>query len=413
MDFTSEYNFYSKIKLTCELGPDIQVDKIMHGSGGSHNIIIKATMRNESSGKIKVNKKNKPLIIKIFPLDFYHNAKTKPNYDKLEIKFYQFFTQKYLLTNRTPHIVGIYSYSHCSDIENLIKKKLLKKPCPSFSDQLTNPNLKQSESDNYLCDILLKKEMKLITKNFDMALIEYCPTDIFGFLRQYILWIKSSEFKSTKHINFVNNMVYGIVIIIFQIIFTLGIIKEDYPGFLHGDFFLRNILLQSVKSYNESDYVAYHYKNKIFYLPANGICIKINDFGMTTIANKIEPNIFNPYVDARLAVNGHNFDPFGKKTDLYNFFIDLYRNILDLTFEYELPKNEIKSVLKTINNFFDTNAIDKIYDKELLFEIWHIDDIKVLSDTLKTPVEYLEGNYFNALEKLDIGSNIIKHYNAN
>lgn len=399
MDFVSEYKFYSKIKLNCELGPDIQVEKIMHGSGGSHNIIIKTKVA-----------KNKPLIIKIFPLDFYHNVKKTPNFDKLEIKFYKFFTQKYLLTNRTPHIVGIYSYSHCSDIEKLIKKKLLKKPCPTFSDELTDPNLKQSESDNYLCDILLQKEMKLITANFDMALLEYCETDIFGFLRQYIIWIKKSKYTSGDYIN---NLIYGLVIIIFQIVFTMAIIKKDYPGFLHGDFFLRNILLRSIRSYGKSDYVAYHYKNKIFYLPANGLRAKINDFGMTTIANKIEPNIFDPFVDARLAVNGHNFDPFGKKTDLYNFFIDLYRNILDLTFEYELPKKEIKSVFDTINKFFDINAIDKIHNKDALYTIWHIDDIKVLSNTLKTPEEYLKGNYFAEFEQFDSTYNIIKHYNMN
>ena len=259
MNFVSEYKIYSKIKLDCTLGPDISVEKIMYGLGGSHNIIVKAKF------------KSRILIIKIFPLDAYHNTKLTPNFNKLEIKFYQFLTQKFLLTKRTPHIVGIYSYRHCSYIQPLIKK-LLHKPCLSYSDQLMTQISKQSESDKHLCDILLRKEMKLIMEDFDMALIEYCETDVTSFIKQYLIKIKKS--KSPKYIL---GMVYGLHIIIFQIIFTLGIIKDAYPGFLHGDFFLRNILLQNIQSFGQTDYVAYHFKNKIFYLPANGPNAKIND----------------------------------------------------------------------------------------------------------------------------------------
>ena len=135
MDFVSEYKLYSKIKLGCILSSDIRIEKIMHGSGGSHNIIIKAKYKSHL------------LIIKIFPRDAHHNTKRMPNFNELEIKFYQFFTQKYLLTNRTPHIVGIYSHTHCPNIDFLIKKKLLDKSCPTYTDQLTKRNLKQSESD--------------------------------------------------------------------------------------------------------------------------------------------------------------------------------------------------------------------------------------------------------------------------
>jgi hypothetical protein len=248
--------------------------------------------------------------------------------------------------------------------------------------------------------------MKLITADYDMCLIEYCETDMDAFLREYLTQIK--KFKSVKYIS---RMVYRLHIIIFQIIFTLGIIKSDYPGFLHGDFFLRNILLRDISSFSESDCVAYHYKNKIFYLPANGPSVKINDFGMTVIANKIEPNVFDPRSDPRLAFNSYNYDPFSEKTDLYNFFIDMYRIILYLGEEFDIPKDKIGPIVETLDNFFDTKAIDKIPNKELLYDIWHINNIKVLTSTLKTPVEYLTGNYFKLFEQLDPNSAIIKHYN--
>jgi hypothetical protein len=372
----------------------------MYGSGGSHNIIIKALYQNYT------------LIIKIIPLDFYHNTKIKPDFDKLEIKFYQFFTQKYLLTNRTPNIVGIYNYQHCSHIEKLIKDKLLKASCPSFQERLTKKKLNQTEADNYLCDILLRKEMKLITSDYDMALLEYCDWDMESFLHHHLSRIKKA--KNPKDIFYSQEgLTESLEVIIFQIIFTLAIIKDDHPGFLHGDLFLRNILIKRIHTSTTKAYNIYHYRGKKFYIRANGPMAKINDFGMTIIANEIGPNVFDPNTDPRLMFNATNYDCFSKKTDSYNFFSDLHWTILGLSALLNIPKRKINPISKMISKYFDAGALGKIKDQELLGRLWHIKGIKVLEDTLKTPEEYLEGKYFAQFEKLDPEAKIINNYNDN
>lgn len=112
MDFILLNNNLRYDKISCNVVDQFKIKKIIFGSGGSNNIILDVD---------DLNKNNK-LIIKIIPDFIYFNVKIKPNHDQLEIKFYQFFTKKYLLTARTPHIVGIYSYQKCSQIDKLLKK---------------------------------------------------------------------------------------------------------------------------------------------------------------------------------------------------------------------------------------------------------------------------------------------------
>ena len=390
MNFKSEYKIYSKLKFDCGFKNTYTINKIMFSSGGSINVIIRIKLPDR-----------KFIILKIMPQTLYHNTKTKPNFDLLEIKFYQFFTQKYLLTDRTPHIVGIYNQTHCPDIKKFITKYLLDKKCLSIQDQLAK-KIKSSESDDYLCDILLRGEMKLIRSDFYMVMLENCQMDLALMLRNMIRDVSYS-----KPIDIISELNR----IFFQIIFTLSIIKDDYAGFLHGDFFVRNILVNMEKTYKKTDMIAYHYKTNIFYLPANGSNVKINDFGMSIIANKIEPNVFDPHTDPRHIFNSENYDPFSKKTDLFNFFIDTYKYISEMSDDYMPDKPVINSLRSFFQKFLDIKSIDKIPNKELLTDIWHINGLKILTDTLLEPSEYLIGDHFKQFRVLNPNSVIIKHYN--
>ena len=130
MDFNFLYDKIHHLKFSCNITNLFTIKKIMFGSGGSNNIIISVR-----------DKDNDRLIIKIIPNLVYINVKKKPNNDQLEIKFYQFFTQKYILTDRTPHIVGVYNYQHCSKIDKLLTNiRSSKKICPTYEDRLTKKN---------------------------------------------------------------------------------------------------------------------------------------------------------------------------------------------------------------------------------------------------------------------------------
>ena len=406
MNYITEYDSVAKINLDCILGADIEIKKVMHGSGGSINIIVLAISK----------KTGAEFIIKIFPRTIYYNVKIYPNFDDLEMAFYYFFTKQYVQTNRTPHIVGIYSSIKCPDLESIIKQKIMGMSCPTITSKLKSKlkSRHRSKSDqtyktDYLCDILLRKQMKMIDSECDMILLEYCPDDFSSVLEQSLKKISVSKGENLE--KDVSGLVRLLYRLFFQIIFTLTIIKDDYEGFLHGDFFLRNILIRSESAYKSTDYVSYQYKSNIFYLPANGFYAKINDFGMTTIANKIEPNVFDPNADPRRVLNGQNYNPFSKKTDLYNFFIDLYDELLFIEEEENIHPVKLQSVYKLIRKFFNTDTIDKIPDKDYLSSIWHIEGIDILTSTLKTPPEYLMGKLFDQFKTLPVGCVVIKKFN--
>ena len=90
-------------------------------------------------------------------------------------------------------------------------------------------------------------------------------------------------------------------------------------------FFVRNILGSGEFNHQQNDYVAYHYKQKIFYLPANGMYMKMNDFGFTIIANELEPNDYNL---TKMENKYHHKNPFNQKTDIFNLLHDSLRRIM-------------------------------------------------------------------------------------
>src|SRR5271154_720314 len=184
MDFQSLHNEFAKMKITCNIKDTFQIIKFFVGSGGSHNIIIAVKDK---------NKRN--LIIKIIPDIIRTNVKKKPDNDQLEIKFYQFFTKNYLLTDRTPHIVGIFNHQICQNIGRFIKQiypKITK--CPTYDDRLIK-KIKTTDVDNELCDLFLRHEMKIIGPAFDIVLLEYCSFQLSELIESYMIGIKKTTGK--------------------------------------------------------------------------------------------------------------------------------------------------------------------------------------------------------------------------
>lgn len=403
MNFKSEYKKFSVIKINCNISEQFTIKRIMFGQGGSNNIIADVNDKN-----------NNKLIIKIIPYFVYANVKTIPNYDELEIKFYQFFTQKYILTDRTPHIVGIYNHQTCSKLDKLINNiKPSNKMCPSYEDQLTK-KLKHTVAENKLCDLMLRYEMKLVDPQFDIVLLEHCPLEFRNFIENSMK--KISDATGTVINDTINQFILYLDIILFQIIFTLAIIKYDYPGFSHGDLFVRNILLSIESEYQTNDYIVYHYKQKKFYLPANGIYAKINDFGLSLIVDELVPNTYESEKDLN---KFYHKNPFNQKTDIFNLLHDIYdgQNLGTLSINklgsiFEIPRKKIIKIRDFLAKFINVDTIDRIniINADLLNRTWDIDQIKILENSVKTPDEYLK-DYFESLYDLPKNAKIIRHFN--
>jgi len=403
MNFNTKYSIFHNIPFECNLKKYFRINNIYVGSGGSHNLILDISDKNKHYA-----------VIKIIPKMVRFNVKKKPNRDQLEIKFYQFLTKKYLRTDRTPHIVGIYNHKKCSPYDKLLLHlNPDMKHCPTKQDYLTK-KINISHVQTVLCEQYEKYNHELIDKDYDMLLLEYCNLDLSYFLEWNMNRIKSEQSKFN-----LAGFIYQLERLFFQIIFTLTIIKDDYPGFIHGDFFVRNILLLVETAYASNDYVAYHYEQRIFYLPANGIYVKINDFGYSVLVNELEP------VEYKYKKKYHkynNVNPFNPKNDLFDFFYDIYdgqnmgtTSLMKLAKAKALPSKTIKVLRSFLSKFFDIKTIDRvnIINRELLQKTWYIDKIPVLENSLMTPREYLVGHYFKPFQDLPPNARIVKHFNDN
>lgn len=408
MDFLSEYQFYHKYRFDCNILKTAEIRDIRVGSGGSPNIVF-----------ILKDKDNNILAVKLIPNHTYPNFKIKPDKDQLEIKFYQFFTKKYLLTKRTPHIVGIFNHQFCKDLKKVLISllDLIDYHCPTIEDSLKGA-LYPSNKIRHICDLLEMYNAGIYESTYDIVLLEYCPLS-YADMIVFHLGNAANEPNNKIKKDWILQLIHNLDRTLFQIIFTLAIIKDDYPGFLHADLFCRNIRIKMTNEFKPTDFVAYHYGDKVFYLSANGAYAKISDFSESILMNEI---VSSDYEAIKSIIKYRRMDPYDKKTDIFNLLHDIYdgenEDTISIIAEMKilnLSKSIMNPLLKFFSKFIDTTTINEINKKAkstLDNQRFGIDRIKLLSATVQTPKEYLLGNTFdNLTEPLPPNSTIVMHYN--
>jgi len=396
MNFPDLYTSFKHTRITPKFLKEYSFEKIMVGSGGSGDIII----------HYKKGKTN--LIAKVFPGDQY------TSHTNYEIKVSQFLTKKFVLTNRTAHLVGIYNHQSSSNLSHFINYAINHpKKCLTYEEKLLK-KVNISYIDDIVCDIKTKIKLGIMNNSFDIALLEYCDTNL-----GYIIYQNMNKLHKKPSIILLNNFIYDLHRILFQLIFTLAIIQEDYPGFCHDDFFCRNILVSLDNSHSNNDYIEYIYQKQRFYLPANGYWSKINDFGYSVIANHIDTKRYN--TKTKPWQKYYHQNPFNHKIDIFNLLHDIYdgenigvESIIEIHLKSKIPPKYIKKLRQFMNNFIDIDIIDKINknNKHLADSTWHIDSIPILENTIYTPKEYLTNGVFDIFTHKPPNSNIINTFNA-
>jgi hypothetical protein len=318
--------------------------KLSFGSGGSKCIIALTCNR----------------AYKYFPSILSSYSETKENKNKIkneakfEIEVNKLLTKKIIKTKLSPHIIIYYGDYICN------KKPTFFKNCPTYSKALLSKNKISAK-----CNLIINRYPK----------ISIAPT--------YILEMEKADNSLENEIKQISKKPFDKIKIFldrifFQIFYTLEQIKLVYPNYQHNDLFIRNILtknsiyekgindarpnringvkearINEVKGACPCSYIRYHYKNMTFDVPANGICIKLNDFGMNQINAKLYTKhklnefkvIKNPYRDYFAIIydlyNGSNLGS--------NSLIKLIKN-----------KSKIKKIDKYFSKLIDVKNIKKI-----------------------------------------------------
>lgn len=361
----------------------INSNKIAFGSGGSNNFIVIL---------------NNKAVLKIIPRFIKDpNMIRSPDNDQTEIEFYKLFFTQLIKKSVTPHIVGFYDNFTLLDISAILPAS-----CPSINDKLLIKPGKIDLVKNNLCHLKQLKNHDLIEKTADVIVLENCPLFIDTIIT---ILIQSKKF------DIIENLIYRVI---FQIIYTLTAIQHYYPTFVHNDLFMRNILAKSESKYTKNDFVEYIYNDISYYLPANGIYTKINDFGYSIMPPLIysrvlyDTMIFNPDYEMTYDDN---------KRDIYTFLYDFYNgeNMGHIsTMELLRPQsNKVKKRMKNIfAQFIDIGTIDKISsnNKYLLNKQWNIKDVPLLRNTVKQPKEYFDSNVFDRYKHIPKNSNIVRTF---
>lgn len=367
----------------------IKKKSIVFGSGGSNNIIIIKTLLN--------------LVIKITPTIKNNLLKKQYNNDLFEINIYKKLTNEF--PNITPHIVYCYRHYIINDVSIILPSK-----CLTLDQKLVLGKKKIDENNEHLCMLKNKYNKNLLDNKLNIITLEYCSTNISNYFES-ILLMKDNKLK-------IKFFIYNLNRIIFQVLFTLAVIQDKYPDFIHNDLFLRNILAIEESKWNNNDYVQYNFNNKSYYLPANGIYIKITDFGYSL-------NILNNNSTLVDEINNDVQDLFEIKNplrDVYTFFYDLYDGAnlgsLSLTTiinKYSKNKENKTKLIKILKNeigkYFNYSKVDKYKNNYNIDWEWNISDSNILKSTIKKPNEYFNTNVFNIFIVKPKDANIIKTFN--
>ncbi len=221
-----------------------------------------------------------------------------------------------------------------------------------------------------------------------VAHIEYCESDL---TKELALIIKKKEEK----------IKYFLDRILFQIFFSLEIIKETYPLFMHSDLFIRNILVKNISDNSTHNFIRYKINDKYYDLLSSGPMIKINDFGNTYINKKV-----NKYKSLECP-----------HKDWFNIIYDIYNGgNLGSNSLMSLTKNKKKHLFikKYFSNFINIKIIDKIIINKKKNELdWKWENI--CDDKLKKLLLVKDNkdifNYFDNIFPASLENNIIKIYN--
>jgi hypothetical protein len=190
----------------------------------------------------------------------------------------------------------------------------------------------------------------------------------------------------------------------FQVFYTLEIIKKIYPKYCHNDLFIRNVMTKNV-NYSENEYIRYHYNKMTFDLPANGLHVKINDFGMNQLTNVL----FKKYDIKDKIIDNPYRDYFSIIYDVYNGG-NLGANSLTKLIK---NKDKINQIDKYFSNFIDVKRIKQIiknsHKRELDWnwnKTYDVDFVKLLK--LKDFNTYLK--YFINIYPYDKEHKIVEEY---
>lgn len=303
--------------------------------------------------KMYWNNNDDSQVIVIMKVSFNTIKETNKNY---EIEIYKEFTNKFILTNKTPHLL-FYIKSE--------KSIFMDKKYYCFLELL------RTYIYNYTRK-LPESIFNSLEKKFSYIVMEYVDS---GSLKDYII----------NNINNYDILVNSIKIFFFQIIFTFYIIHSEYPQFKHNDLSCENILLSKCSN-NMNNYYLYKIKDKIYKIKNIGYQIHLYDFDQSDLTENL--------TSKKVILNNKNSDDINY---LCNNIKTLFKELLinDIVKYIEIIKT-----IKTLENFVTINTNNIGSDKFIDYHKFDIDYFKQFYEKNKQCSSITQNLIYNVLKKI-------------
>jgi hypothetical protein len=263
-------------------------------------------------------------------MSFYTKTRESlcPSYKKLmtytdaEIKILKLFKKKFIDTNITPCILEMVYVTTCKnkdlldsdeigdnsdnnkDNKNRQQKPNKYKPNPNYKPKLNpnkpNPNLNPNSNHDHLQVISSltayndKVNAGLAHNKVSFLVLEFCSMTLSKFMHSKIYPPFMTAITKS---------------IIFQLLYTLYVIKDTYPKFKHHDLHPKNILLSFDANYvfsmSNPRYLRYEWGDKSFDIPYFGLIPKLIDFGYSIVP---EADIISDIIYDKLYLYDYDID---------------------------------------------------------------------------------------------------------
>ena len=320
----------------------------------------------------------------------------------IEQLFTVFLTEKILDNNITPHIIRcIYAQKKCNGLSALIKK-IIGRDCPSRKIRV-NQNIDNDWVGKY-CDVVNQIDAGILDDKYESLMVETWGKS----MNTYIL-------SMARELEYENSFRYDRKLMLaekkidrlyFQIMFTLAAIRSKYPGFIHGDLFTKNIVVDDISSYGPDEYFEYHLFGKIFYFSCNGSHAKLIDFQFSRMANNPgteELSIDNIFGDSAV----YNMrGTINDTTDTWGITGDTIYEIY--SFGYPAASKLAKMIEKYVNMEFYQQAVEA---RDRYGWVYGTDGVDSIAKAVKLPEGYIRSDIFDKYTIKPPGAKIVKSFN--
>lgn len=336
---------------------------------------------------------------------------------ELTLQIASFLTDRFTVTQKTPGIRSIYYLGMGDDLTKIIKKG----DCPSLEDSYLG--------DHTISSMAMATCYLLGTANlFSIKDIDHRAEAIVTLGPKYYLTI--SEIGTTwnelifvlgeemiKKISTPESVCLDLDRMIFQLLFTLAVIQEQYPGFSHSELNVKDVLCRFHSS-NPVNRRVYHFQGKSWELASNGWYAKLDNFERSYILPIESESVSDSDSDPKLVAIKTASDfphPFTPYDDAWYLLYHLHIFLKNHFAEMRYPYQYFYPVLYRVERLLDMTIIDKlsVINPSPLQRVPRTLALspKTLA-TAKTPREYLVQGYFDHLSLPTAPSNKIElHYN--